>query len=206
MTRMRMAFALIGILAMLPLGAACSREPEAPGRAWTEDAPDSLEPLPIGGDFTLTDTDGRPFSLADHRGKAVVLFFGFASCPDFCPAAMSKVKAALGELGEDRSRVLTVFVSVDPERDTPEVLRAYLGNFGIDAVGVTGSHEELQKVARQYAAHYEKEETGSAMGYQVVHTTYLFVLDPQGRVRRLIRHDEPAEVLARTLERLLDGA
>jgi protein SCO1 len=132
-----------------------------------------------------------------------VLFFGYTSCPDFCPATMSKIGAALGRLGEARDQVLPVFVSVDPERDTPAALDAYTSNFRVGAVGLTGSAEALQQVVDKYAAFSEKAPSSSAMGYLVSHTTYLYVIDRQGRVRKLVRHDDGVEVLAEALRRVL---
>jgi protein SCO1/2 len=116
---------------------------------------------------------------------------------------MTKIGAALGRLGPARDQVVPVFVSVDPERDTPAALEAYTSNFNIRAVGLTGAADALQQVVDQYAAFFEKAPSSSAMGYLVSHTTYLYVIDRQGRVRKLVRHDDGVEVLAEALKRVL---
>jgi protein SCO1/2 len=169
--------------ALVAGGAGCSKpEDGAAGRALPGG---SVEPvLPPGGDFRLTAPGARPFALADLRGQAVVLFFGYASCPDFCPRAMATVKTALGKLDAvQASRVSPVFVSVDPERDTPASLAAYLKNFGVPALGVTGTHEQLHAAIRLYGGDYEREASAASAGYAVMHPTSLWVVDPHGRLR-----------------------
>jgi protein SCO1/2 len=112
---------------------------------------------PIGGDFTLTDQDGKPFSLASLRGKAVLIFFGYTMCPDACPTTLSKLSSAYAKLTEDeRTRVKAVYITIDPERDTPAVMKDHLTYFGVDAVGLTGTVEETTKVAAQFGAHFER--------------------------------------------------
>ena len=115
--------------------------------------PSTQQILPDGGDFTLTGVDGKPFALASLRGRPVVLFFGYASCPDFCPRAMGTVRAALAKLDPAaRAKVATVFVSVDPERDTPKVLASYLKQFDVGAFGATGTHDQLTRSSSATAA------------------------------------------------------
>lgn len=144
--------------------------------------------LNIGGNFTLTDQDGMPFQLSSLRGKAVLIFFGYTSCPDVCPMTMSKIASVYRTLGPEASHLKTLFISVDTQRDTPPVLKEYLANFkGVDAIGLTGSVAEIKKVTALFDALYEitpipgakpPEET-----YSVAHTTEVYALDPEGRTR-----------------------
>ncbi|MEZ5420360.1 MAG: SCO family protein [Vicinamibacterales bacterium] len=140
----------IGRLAsVLLLGAVaatgCDRRPAA------EDLPVLL----IGGDFQLTDHDSRPFTLTALRGKVVLIFFGYSSCPDACPTTLSKLSSVARRLGDDRARLQALYISVDPDRDTPAVLKADLENFSIGALGLTGTKEAIDAVVAQYAAAYE---------------------------------------------------
>ena len=144
-----------------------------------------LPVLPIGGDFQLTDQDGRPFTLASQRGKVVLIFFGYCSCPDACPTTLSKLSTVARRLGDDRTRVRTLYISVDPDRDTPAVLKADLASFSLDAIGLTGTKEQIDRVVKQYAASYEIVPTPESAGqYTISHTTIVYGLDTQGRVRK----------------------
>jgi protein SCO1/2 len=180
----------------------------APGRVLSggtagPGTPPDARVLPPGGDFTLHAPGGQPFALADLRGQAVVLFFGFASCPDFCPRAMSTARTALAGLDATRrGRVRIVFVSVDPERDTPAALEAYLRNFAIPAVGVTGTHEELKAAIRLYGGDYERDPPTATSGYTVMHPTSLYVVDPAGRLRAKVDNGD-ADALAAALREVL---
>ncbi len=141
-------------------------------------------PLPASQDFTLTDHHGQPFTLSSLRGKVVLVFFGYSHCPDVCPTTLSKLSSVSRRLGPDRSRVKVVYVSVDPVRDTPEVLAADLGFFDLDAVGVTGAKADIDRVVEQFGATYEIVQTPESAGQYVVnHSTTLYALDPDGRVR-----------------------
>jgi protein SCO1 len=170
------------------------------------DRPDpELAPLSIGGDFVLTGPDGKPFDSQQLRGKAFFLFFGFTHCPDVCPTTLSRLAKAY-ELLEDprvKERIQTVFVSVDPERDTPEKLSEYLGYFAVPAVGLTGSPEVIAATAQKWGAFFQKVETDSAAGYLVDHSTYLYLVDSVGRVRHLFRHADSPERIADVTLRLL---
>lgn len=143
-----------------------------------------------GGDFSLIDHDGKPFSLASQRGNVVLIFFGYTFCPDACPTTLSKLASVYRKLGDDAARVKTLYISVDPERDTPEVLKADLSNFRIDAIGLTGVKADIDKVVQQYGAAYEIVPTpDSAAKYTVSHTTTLYALDPSGRIRMKFRYE-----------------
>jgi protein SCO1/2 len=159
----------------------------------------------LGGDFTLTDHRGERFSLHDARGKVVLLFFGFTACSSTCPAIMSKLSTALRRLGPLAERVQPVMVSVDPRRDTPEVLATYVRKFHPGILGLTGSEEEIEAVSARFRApaHEHRPVDGA---YQVDHSSYIFVLDRSGTVVRLIRFEEGAEKIARVARALLEEA
>jgi protein SCO1/2 len=162
-----------------------------------------LVPLPVGGDIELSQSEGRTFRLADHSAEVKLVFFGYASCPDACPRALGRVRQVEALLGAERERLLSVFVSVDPERDTPEHLAEWIGFFGVRGVGVTGSAERIAAIAKTYGASYEKAASDSAMGYLIDHSTYLYLVDRGGRVRRIIRSEDPPEQIARWVKALL---
>ncbi len=164
-------------------------------------------PMPVlrlGGDFQLTDDRGARFDLKSQRGKVVLLFFGFAHCPDFCPATLSKVRQALETLKPaQRERVRMIMVTVDPERDTPERLREYLGRYRMGAIGLTGSLPEIRKVVTQYGGMFQKSSAETAAGYLVDHSPYVYLIDTEGRVRHTFRFRDPPEEYAARIKRLL---
>lgn len=174
----------------------CSRSQPAPASI-----SDSARP-PFGGDFTLTNQDGQPFRLDQLRGRPAVLFFGYTSCPDMCPMTMSRIAAALKLVGDPAREVTTLFVSVDPERDTPAVLKEYVGSFSIPVVGLTGTPDDVARVAAQYHASYQVVPTGTT-NYLVNHTSAIFLIDRQGRLRQYFRFDEKPDTLASALRTLL---
>ena len=143
-----------------------------------------LPVLATGGDFALTDHNGQHFELSSLRGKAVLIFFGYTSCPDVCPTTLSKLSSVYKGLGKDASRVKTLYITVDPDRDTPAVLKADLGYFDLDALGLTGTKPEIDKVVALYGASYEIIPTPQSVEkYTVAHSTTLYALDPAGRTR-----------------------
>lgn len=159
----------------------------------------------LGGDFTLTDHRDEPFRLAETDGRLRLLFFGFASCPDVCPQTLARIVRTRGLLDDAAEGILTIFVSVDPERDTPARLAEYLGYFDLgDAVAVTGSPEELAEIARSFGGFFERREVEGAMGYLVDHSAYVYLLDEKGEVRALFSFDETPETMAATIRRLQD--
>jgi protein SCO1/2 len=134
-------------------------------------------------DFALTDAEGREFRLSDQRGRSVLLFFGYTSCPDVCPTTLAEFKRVRTLLGPQADRVRFVFISVDPERDTPEKMLAYARAFDPSFIGLSGTDEQLAKIWRDYGIVRQKEETGSAGGYFVTHTARSFGVDPAGNLR-----------------------
>lgn len=152
-------------------------------------------------DFTLKDQDGNDFHLKDHRGKAVLLFFGYISCPDICPVTLSKLSRAYHLLGKKAEHVLTVFVTIDPERDTQEKMKEYLKYFKLKIVGLTGTKTEIDQVVNAYKAFYAKVETKSAAGYLMDHSDLVYLIDAHGRVVELIHFDDEATRIAKLIEK-----
>jgi cytochrome oxidase Cu insertion factor (SCO1/SenC/PrrC family) len=142
----------------------------------------------VGGDFTLTDSRGRPFRLADYRGRHVLLYFGFTGCPDVCPTDLLAIGDALRELGAEGAAVQPVFVTLDPKRDTRQVIGAYAANFHPRFVALTGSEAEVRKVARLYKIAFEKVPLPSAGSYTIDHAAFTFLL---GRDGKYIGHFPP---------------
>lgn len=162
----------------------------------------------FGGEPGLLATDGKPFRLADHPDEIKLLFFGYTTCPDVCPMALGRAAAVARELDhrggkELAEKLLVLFVSVDPARDTPEKLEEYLSFFGVRGVGLVGSEAEVAATAAAYGAHFERIPSRSAAGYLFDHTTYLYLIDRQGRVRRLVRSDDRIEQIACWVETLV---
>jgi len=187
-----------GVLAVLVVALlwGCTRSEPAP-----EAVTEAARP-PFGGDFTLTNQDNQPFRLDQLRGRPAVLFFGYTSCPDMCPMTMSRIAAALKLVGDQAREVTTLFVSVDPQRDTPAALKEYVGSFSIPVIGLTGTPDEVARVAAEYHASYQVVPTGTT-NYLVNHTSAIFLIDRQGRLRQYFRFDEKAETLASALRTLL---
>jgi protein SCO1/2 len=173
--------------------------------AGCDEKPQTVVPDVPGGDFTLTDDHGRVFNLADLRGKSVLLYFGYMTCPDACPFTMSKIKKLFSILGEEKARenIQVLFVSVDPERDTPERLKNYLAYYDVGATGLTGSPEEIRKVADQYGIFYQKVEQDTAAGYLMDHTTNTYLIDAQGKLRHKFRHKDSPRLMASIIKMLL---
>lgn len=158
----------------------------------------------IGGDFSLTDHNGQPFALSSLRGKVVLVFFGYSFCPDVCPTTLSKLSSVTRKLGEDRQQMKTLYITVDPDRDTPEVLKADLDQFDLDALGLTGRREEIDKVVTLYGAKYEIVPTPeSAAKYTVSHSTTLYALDPQGRVRIQFPYEATVDEIVAGIRQIL---
>jgi protein SCO1/2 len=162
------------------------------------------EPVAVP-DFTLTDETGAPFRLSDQRGNVVLLFFGYSSCPDVCPTTLATWRRVHDLLGPDADRVRFVFVTVDPERDTPEHLGRHVNAFNPDFVGLTGDPEALRAVYDTFDVVYERVEVPeSALGYLINHTGTVFVIDPDGMWRLRETYGTPAEDIVYDVRQLLD--
>jgi protein SCO1 len=156
---------------------------------------------PYGHALELTDHTGKPRRLEDFRGKAVVLFFGFTHCPDICPTTLADISQAIKGLGADAERVQVLMVSVDPERDTQDSLAKYVTAFDPRFLGLRGDLAATKKVAAEFKIYFEKRKQGD--GYTVDHSGQSYVIDPQGRLRLLVRHDRIVQDLAADLHTLL---
>ncbi len=158
---------------------------------------------PYALDFELPDTEGRMRRLADFKGKIVVVFFGFTHCPDVCPATLLELAAVKTALGADGDRVQGIFVTVDPERDTAEVLRAYVQNFGSDFVALRGDVEQTKALAKHFKVFFAKVPGQTPESYTMDHTAGSYVFDAQGKIRLFTRYGTGQEALLHDLKQLL---
>ena len=156
--------------------------------------------------LALPDTSGQPRVLADFKGQVVVVFFGYTQCPDVCPTTLAEIAEVKQKLGPDGSKLQTLFVTIDPERDTPEVLSAYVMGFGRDFVALRGTLEQTKAAAQEFKVFFAKAASKSEGSYTMDHTAGSFLFDPQGRVRVFERQGLGAEPLARDVKLLLAGA
>lgn len=162
--------------------------------------PPGITDAPPGGDFTLQ-SDKGPVSLQDFRGRLVLLYFGYTKCPDICPTSLSVLAQAMNALQEDElEKVRILFISVDPERDTLVSLAGYVSYFHPNAIGMTGSAEQVAQVAALYGAQYYKVElVDSSFGYAVNHSGAIYLLTPDGEIRFIFPHGTPALVILEAL-------
>lgn len=195
---------LIASLALLPLLAACDQL-GMPGTAGSKPGFKAIDIT--GADYAqtlaLSDPDGRQRTLAEFKGKVTVVFFGFTHCPDVCPTTLVELAAVKQQLGADGERVQGVFVTVDPERDTPELLKAYVENFDKGFVALRGTPEETAAAAKHFKVYYKKVPGQTPTSYTMDHTAGSYVFDTQGRIRLFTRYGTGAEALAHDLKILL---
>jgi protein SCO1/2 len=165
--------------------------------------------IPVGeyrtiSDFTLTDQDGKPMKLSDLQGKTVMMLFGYTYCPDVCPLGLADLKRVKKNLGPDADKVAFVFISVDPERDTPAVLKRYVGTFDPQFIGLTGDAETIKKVTYDFDAFFEKQKPqGTEASYLVAHTSFSYLIDPQGRWRMKYPFQTPTDLIANDVRQVL---
>lgn len=156
-------------------------------------------------DFALTDHAGKPRTMADFRGKAVVIFFGYTQCPDVCPTTMTGMAEALKLLGGDAAKVQVLFVTVDPERDTQQLLAQYVPVFNPSFLGLYADAQTIARTAQEFRVFYKKQPGSTPTTYTVDHSAGSYVYDPQGRLRLYIKHGEKPEVIANDLKLLIAG-
>jgi protein SCO1/2 len=149
-----------------------------------------------GKDFTLTDHTGKTRTLADFRGKVVVMFFGYTRCPDVCPTTLAELKVAKDQLGDDGKRLQVLFVTVDPERDTRQILANYVPAFDPTFLGLYGDAAATARVAKEFKVFYQKAPGKTPDSYTVDHTAGSYVFDPQGRLRLLVRQGNIPNLVA----------
>lgn len=158
----------------------------------------------IGGAFRLIDTDGRPVTDQDLRGRPTVVFFGFTYCPEVCPTTLGELTAAMATLGAEADRLNVVFISVDPERDTPEALKTYLSNFDPRIRGLTGTPQAVAQAAANHRVYYRKVPTQGG-GYTIDHSSMLFLFDSQGAFVEPVSYGESVQGVTDSLRRLIRG-
>jgi protein SCO1/2 len=194
-----LATALLAAGGMLPLAGCSDKAP-------------SFVSIDITGadyarDFSLVDHNGQTRSIKDFAGKVVVVFFGFTQCPDVCPTSMSELAEIRKLLGADGERLQGIFITVDPDRDTPEVLKAYMANFDPSFLALRpSSPEQLAALAKDFKAYYKKVDGRTPTSYTMDHSAGSYVFDPQGRIRLFTRHGMGAKALAGDLRQLLKPA
>ncbi len=154
-------------------------------------------------DFALTDTGGVQRTLADYRGKVVVLFFGYTQCPDECPTTLAQLAQVRRALGADGARLQVLFVTLDPQRDTPQLLARYLPNFDPSFVGLYGNQAQTEATAREFKVFYQKVAGPTPTSYTLDHSAGSYVFDPQGRVRLFLQSRVRADQIVADVKRLL---
>jgi len=202
MNRCSRRILLLGAAALLAGLAAC--DAKSPGAA----PKPSFKGIDITGaeyarTLALTDPDGQPRTLTDYKGKVVVVFFGYTQCPDVCPTTMAELAEVKRQLGPDGARVQGIFVTLDPERDTAALLKAYVANFGPDIVGLRGNPDETKAAAKEFKVFYNKVPGKTETSYTVDHTAGSYVFDAKGKVRLFTRYGSGAQALIDDLKILL---
>jgi len=196
----RFLFAALGLAAVLVLGSGVlfflSYRDNPKGAAST------LLASAIGGPFQLVDQNGKPFTDADLKGKWHLVFFGYTHCPDTCPTTLNELALALDRLGAKRDQVGVVFITVDPERDTPEALKSYVASFDAPVAALTGTPEQVAQAAKAYRV-YSAKRPRTDGNYDMDHSAVIYVMDPQGRFTATFTPDTTAEMMAQRLEKLL---
>ena len=202
LTRRRSLLAAGAALAL----AGCDRVPGLGGGSKPAFKAIDLTGAEYGRELSLTDTEGRRRTLADFRGKIVVLFFGFTQCPDVCPSTLAELAEVKRALGADGERIQGVFVTIDPERDTPELLKAYVATFDPSFVALRGDADETKKVAREFKIFYAKVPGKTEGSYTMDHTAGSYVIDADGHLRLFTRYGSGAQALVDDLKLLLAEA
>jgi protein SCO1 len=194
---MRALFRILTLLLLLSLVACQRAEPPRLNVKGTD-----MSGVVLGGDFTLVGHDGKPHNLAEYRGKVVALFFGYTHCPDVCPTTLLEYAAVARKLGKDADRLQVIFVSVDPERDTRDVLASYVPHFNPAFIGMNGTPQQVAKVMKLYRIVAQKVPQAGG-GYSVDHSAGSYLLDPQGRVRVYEPYGSPVASIVHDIRQLL---
>jgi protein SCO1/2 len=160
----------------------------------------------IGGPFSLIDHHGNHVTDKTYRGQYLLVYFGYGYCPDVCPTELANVANVMDILGEKAKKVTPLFISVDPERDTPEFLADYVVNFHPRLVGLTGTPEEIAKVAKEYKVYYAKSRKSAGEDYLMDHTSFVYLMGPDGQFLNMFRGQTDPKAMAETVERIMaDG-
>jgi protein SCO1/2 len=158
-----------------------------------------------GKDFTLSDANGQVRHIADYKGKVVVLFFGYTQCPDVCPTTLNAMRETMKLIGPDAARVQVLFATLDPTRDTPQLLTEYVPAFDPRFIGLWGDEQAVATAAKEFKVFYVKRPGTAPDIYTIDHSAVSYAFDPQGRLRLTIRHGEAPERIASDLKQLLAG-
>jgi protein SCO1/2 len=156
--------------------------------------------------FTLTDHNGKPRTLADFKGKVVVVFFGYTQCPDVCPTTLSELAGIKKALGSEAERLQVIFITLDPQRDTPELMAGFVPAFDSSFLGLWGEQAVIDKVAKDFKVFAQKVPSKNSKSYTIDHTAGSYVFDDQGHIRLFVRHGQGVDGLQKDLQRLLAGS
>lgn len=192
--------AIAALLMLAALAAGCDSSPKAPAFQLTD-----ITGAEFARDFQLTDHNGKPRTLADFRGKVVVVFFGYTFCPDACPTTMGELALAMKELGKDADKLQVLFVTVDPERDTPAVLSKYVPAFHPSFLGLYGDAEATARTAKEFKVLYQKQPLPGG-SYSMDHSAGSFIFDSAGRVRLFAQYGQGAQPLLHDIRLLMQQA
>jgi protein SCO1/2 len=195
---MRRVLGVLGAALVLSLATACSQHSDAWGTK-------SIAGLMPDLEFSMTDDRGNAATAADFRGKTVLLFFGYTSCPDVCPTTLARLAEATRAMRDGSVNVRVLFVTVDPARDTRSRLSEYVHSFGNAFTGLRGSREAIDRLTRRYRVAYSLGKPDASGQYEVLHSSAVFVFDGEGRARLMIRPDDSAAAIAADLDRLAGG-
>ena len=187
-------YPMVGVVAaVLLLGAS--------GFFWITTTPNGPS---IGGPFTLENSMGKTVTAKDFRGKYMLVYFGYTYCPDVCPTTLNVVAAALDELGPRAKNLVPIFITVDPQRDTPQVMRRYTAAFSPDLIGLTGTSDEIAKVAKEYRVYYAKHVTGSGPNdYSMDHSSIIYLMAPDGKFIAPIGAEQSSADMAAHIRKLM---
>jgi protein SCO1/2 len=158
----------------------------------------------IGGPFSLSDPDGKRVTDRDFRGKLMLVFFGYTHCPDVCPTELQNMADVIGKLGPDANQIAPIFISVDPARDTPEALSAYVGNFSPRITGLTGTQDEIASAAKAYRVYFKKAD-GNQNNYSVDHSAFVYLMDRDGNYITHFMFNTPAETVVKEIKKYISG-
>lgn len=189
--------AVLVVITGLMLTTACTEQPEAPRFKLTD-----VTGASFGKDFALTDHNGQRRTLTDFKGKVVTLFFGFTHCPDVCPTTLGEMAVVMKELGKDADRLQVLFVTVDPERDTAEVLKHYVPAFHPAFLGLTGSADDIARTTKEFKIFYQKQPLPNG-GYSMDHSAGTYIFDGEGRLRLFAQYGIGAPALLNDIRQLL---
>jgi cytochrome oxidase Cu insertion factor (SCO1/SenC/PrrC family) len=161
--------------------------------------------IEIGGPFTLTDHTGAKVTDASFRGKYMLIQFGYTFCPDVCPTGLSTITAALKKLGTDADGIQPVFVTIDPERDTPQKLSSYVGHFYPSLKGLTGTEAQIENIAKAYRVFRRKVSDGASSDYLMDHSTFTYLMNPKGKLALMFRHETNPDIMAKAIAEEIRG-